>query len=92
MDFRSAFLAAADGAKLSKSQQAKLESIKSRQVFPRFWAAVENAVVHRYERETGNEVPTDATGAFDWANLIEWLRANLPTIIKVVITIMGFFA
>lgn len=55
--------------------------------FPRLWKAMENIVVHRYEQDTGEKL----VGAVDWSKLITWLTENLPTILKLIASILVLF-
>lgn len=50
----------------------------------RFWVFLEHAVARHYERETGKRPPAD------WKKILDWLIANLPAILKIILALLPF--
>jgi hypothetical protein len=68
----------------NKTKGAKLARANSNKN-PLLWKATEAWVAHRYERETGQSV-AEAGG---WAQLLDWLMANLPAILAILVKLFG---
>lgn len=86
MTFRTAVLTAAKRTKLSAKTAAKLERLQAEAPVKhkRFWAVAEHVVANKYERQTGKKVK-------DWQQILDWLVANLPAILQLLITILPLF-
>lgn len=89
MTFRDAFLQAASNHKGVSAYYAKRVK-QAQDADPRshrlLWKAMENIVVHRYERATGQKITTFGDGKF-----LQWLVDNLPTILTLVMKILAMF-
>jgi hypothetical protein len=86
MNLREAILEAAKQRKgLEKRQKKVVAQLVATPLkgHPRFWAALEHIVIRRYERRTGKKFPGD------WKDLIDWLVANLPAILQIMILILA---
>lgn len=89
MTFREAFLQSASDHKgvsayyLERVKQARDADPKKHRLL---WKAMENIVVHRYERATGQKVTSFGDGAF-----LKWLVDNLPTILTLLMKILALF-
>ena len=88
-DFRSAFLYAASVQKNQSAATTK-RIAKAAAADPkkhkRLWKAMENICAHRYERQTGNKIKSFGDGQF-----LQWLVDNLPTILKLIMSILAMF-
>lgn len=51
---------------------------------PIFWRAAEFVVRRQYQKQTGKKLPRD----FDFSTIIEWLVANMGTILKILIPLL----
>jgi hypothetical protein len=87
MDFRTAVLQASKSAKLNARQRAKVDDA-SGEKHPRLWNAIESWTAWRYERDTGKKPPMKA-GAIDWSKIMDWLVANMPAIIKMIMVLFS---
>jgi hypothetical protein len=87
--FREAFLTACELNPKAVKGRAKLFA-RLRAADPRLkpvrnrWARIEKKVAARYRKETGKEVG-------DWRDVLDWLIANLPAILQILMTILTLF-
>jgi hypothetical protein len=75
-------LKAADQKRLAKAQAADPKKHR------RLWTAMENLCAHRFERQTGLKY---GAGTLGDGTFLKWLIDNLPTILKLVMTILAMF-
>jgi hypothetical protein len=88
MDFREALITTAlDSNAVNSRQRKRFGALRAegKPRFPRLWKAMESIVIHHYEQSTG----TKLVGKVDWSNLLTWLTENLPTILKIIATILA---
>jgi len=82
MSFRQAVLEAASrDPKLSRKFTRALEAsdTEDRRIF---WGVAERVVTRRYRRATGK------VGKIDWQAALDWLIANLPAILKILLSLL----
>jgi len=90
MTFREAFLLACElNPKATKGQKRLLAKARAadprRPVVRRLWVRMEKAVERRYRKDTGH------VAAIDWQAIIDWLVANLPAILQIIMAILMLF-
>ena len=54
---------------------------------PRLWHVLEHCVAHRYELISGNILPE----VIDWNGIKDWLIANWPKIVSMLISVIMLF-
>lgn len=89
MTFREAFLIACLENPKAVKGNARLiararDTSPMRPVARRLWERMEKKVATRYRKETGQEVG-------DWQEILDWLVANLPAILQLIMTIIALF-
>ena len=90
MTFREAFLTACElNPKAMKGQSKLLARLRKtdprNKVVRNRWARIEKRVAARYRKETGH------VGEIDWGSILDWLIANLPTILQLLMAILTLF-
>lgn len=86
MNFRKAILTAALRAKITKKQQAALQDAYDNAAkHPFLWKAMEAVVKRRYYLSTGKVIGA----GFDWSTILDWLIANLPMLISLLLSLIG---
>ena len=84
MNFKSVMIQAVGAKPSGKKAAKKLNDNKNNH--PLLWRGLHAVVSHRYEQDTGEKAP--AMGA-DWSALLDWLVANLPKILALILAIFG---
>lgn len=93
MNFRDAILETLAQGSVFWDEDA--EAAKAREILGRlrkagpvknrkFWQLFEERVRRRYERDTGEKLPA----AVDWATIMDWLKTNLPKILKMLVPLL----
>lgn len=84
--FRQVALEASKAANLTNKQRQSIQDANDNASDrPLLWKAAQNLVAHRYERETGIKIGAN----FDWSTILTWLIAAMPTIIKLLLLLLG---
>lgn len=81
------FKAAAGDKRLTAAKRRQCDRIARAMVrHPRLGVAVQARLLHAYEKENGMLV-----GAIPWLAIFEWLIANGPAIIKMILSLLALF-
>ena len=55
---------------------------------PRMWHIAEHLFLAKYEHMTGTVV----TGTPDWGKILNWIRANGPVLLKILMSVLSIIA
>jgi hypothetical protein len=84
-----AYLAAGHDKTLTVEQQATCKQLaRFMERHPVLGLVMQQAILHRYYQAHG---ATDIKAAVDWKSILEWLVANMPTILQMLISLLTAF-